>query len=663
LERVVHKYELQALALRTNNIYIQDKPVEIPKHDVEIFIDFECLPDESFFYLFGLVVCQAGKQDNFQFWASSNNDEESAWKDFVSVIAQYGNSPLFHYGSFENKAILTLGKRYETPTKTIVERLFNINTCIYGKLYFPVYSNSLKDICNYLGLTWSSPNASGLQSIVWRREYDQSKDDIYRDLLQTYNIEDCLNLKGLTEYLREIAANAAHSEQVRFADKEGGSMPESASDLSKQLSNILLSAHGDYEQKKIRLKNKDNVTTSTDDSGNNKKKRLISQGRKVNKVVQVRRGRICPNHPGEKLKPSQVEASQTIYDLKFTPRGVKKQITQYIGKKGFCVKCNKLFNPPQSRNLGNGKKYGHGFLVWVNYHRLAMRLPFKKIIQLIEDTFGERVAAATIQLMFMTLSDFFIDTERMILKQILKSPFVHMDETTINIKGASQYVWVITDGTHVIFKLSENREATIVHELLGGYKGVLCSDFYGGYDSVPCLQQKCWAHLIRDLNENLRKSPFDTEYENFVGAVGALIIPILQTVEKYGLKIWHLRKFRPNVDHFYEKFINNKVYASDATQTFQKRFMKYREKLFVFLDKDGIPWNNNAAERAIRHLAVQRKISGTFGKETAPHYLRLLSVTQTCRFQNKSLLQFLLSGEKDIDNFKGSKGLIGWRMH
>lgn len=662
LERVVHKYELQALALRTGNIYIQDKLAEIPKHDVEIFIDFECLPDESFFYLFGLVVCQAGKQENFQFWACSKNDEESAWKDFVSIITQYGNSPLFHYGSFENKAILILGKRHETSTKTIVERLFNINTCIYGKLYFPVYSNSLKDICNYLGLPWSSANASGLQSIVWRHEYDQSKDDIYRDLLQTYNIEDCLNLKGLMEYLRLIATNASHLEQVRFADKEGGSMPESASNISKQLSNILLSAHGIYEQKKIKLKNKGNVTTATDDSGDNKKKRLILQGRKVNKVVHVRQGRICPRHPGRKLKPTQIETSRTIFDLIFTTRGVKKNIIQYIGKKGNCTACCHKYDPPQIRKLGVGKMYGHGFIAWVSYQRLAMRLPFNKITQLVEDSFGEYVSQGTIVELFLNFSAFYSETERKLLKQILKSPFVHMDETTINIRGASQYVWVITDGTHVIFKLSENREATIVHELLGGYKGVLCSDFYGGYDSVPCLQQKCWAHLIRDLNENLRKSPFDTEFENFVSAVGTLITPILQAVEKYGLKIWHLRKFRSNVNIFYEKFINDKVYASDATQTFQKRFVKYKDKLFVFINVDGIPWNNNAAERALRHLAVQRKISGSFGKESTPHYLRLLSVTQTCRFQNKSLLQFLLSGEKDIDKFKGSKGLIGWRM-
>jgi hypothetical protein len=291
-----------------------------------------------------------------------------------------------------------------------------------------------------------------------------------------------------------------------------------------------------------------------------------------------------------------------------------------------------------------------------------MRLPLNKIVQLVEDSFGEQVNQSTISQQILKFSCFYLDTERMLLKRILKSPFVHMDETPINIRGSSQYVWVITDGIHVVFKLTENRESTIVHELLNGYTGVLCSDFYGGYDSVPCLQQKCWAHLIRDLNENLRKSPFDKEYENFVCAVGELITPILQAVEKYGLKTRHLRKFKLNVDSFYEKFINNNVYTSDTTQTFQKRFIKYREKLFVFLDIDGIPWNNNTAERASRHLAVQRKVSGSFGQESTPHYLRLLSVTQTCRFQNKSLLQFLLSGEKDIDEFKGRKGLIGWRM-
>ena len=57
-------------------------------------------------------------------------------------------------------------------------------------------------------------------------------------------------------------------------------------------------------------------------------------------------------------------------------------------------------------------------------------------------------------------------------------------------------------------------------------------------------------------------------------------------------------------------------------------------------------------ERAIRHLAVQRKISGSFFKRVAPHYLRLLAINQTCRFQEKSFLRFLLSAKKDVDQFK-----------
>ena len=64
------------------------------------------------------------------------------------------------------------------------------------------------------------------------------------------------------------------------------------------------------------------------------------------------------------------------------------------------------------------------------------------------------------------------------------------------------------------------------------------------------------------------------------------------------------------------------------------------------------PWNNNMAERAIRHLAVQRKISFTFHEGLIYQYLLLLGIMQTCRFQNKSLLKFFLSGEKDINQFK-----------
>ena len=237
----------------------------------------------------------------------------------------------------------------------------------------------------------------------------------------------------------------------------------------------------------------------------------------------------------------------------------------------------------------------------------------------------------------------------------VKSDFVHVDETKINIQGVDHYVWVFTDGKHVVFRMTETREADIVREVLAGYQGVLVSDFYPGYDSMPCRQQKCLVHLIRDINDDLWKAPFDKELEAFAVEVQALLVPILEAVDRYGLKARHLRKFLKDVERFYDKHIIGREYTSEPVRTFQKRFDRYRESLFTFLTQDGIPWENNMAERAIRQLAVQRKISDSFFKRVAPQYLLLLAISQTCRFQGKSFLKFLLSKETDLDSFRRTR--------
>jgi hypothetical protein len=192
---------------------------------------------------------------------------------------------------------------------------------------------------------------------------------------------------------------------------------------------------------------------------------------------------------------------------------------------------------------------------------------------------------------------------------------------------------VLTDGKRVVFKLTETREATFVHEFLSDYKGVLISDFYPGYDSVPCRQQKCWVHLIRDLNNDLLKAPFDTELENLVLEIKNLIVPIMECIQKYGLRQKNLQKFKKDVEKFYNNNITGRHFKSELVLTYQKRFVRYRERLFTFLEHNELPWHNNMAERAIRHIAKQREISRVFGESVTQDYLVLLGLRQTCRFK------------------------------
>lgn len=238
---------------------------------------------------------------------------------------------------------------------------------------------------------------------------------------------------------------------------------------------------------------------------------------------------------------------------------------------------------------------------------------------------------------------------------MLASPFIHADKTKINIQGMEEFVWVFTEGQHVVFRLTETREADIAHQFLQGYQGILISDFYGGYDGAECRQQKCLVHLVRDMNNDLWSAPFDREFEAFVAEVKNLFTPILESVRKYGLKARHLHKFKLHVDKFYIKNIEGKGHSNELVAKFQKCFQRYRQSLFLFLSIDGVPWHKNTAENAIRPLAVQRKISGTFYESVAPQYLVLLGIARTCKYKDKSFLKFLLSGEIDINAFKSGR--------
>ena len=63
------------------------------------------------------------------------------------------------------------------------------NPLIYTHIYFPTYSNGLKEVASYLGSTWTSSNASGIQSITWRKRWENTHDEAWRQKLIVYNLD------------------------------------------------------------------------------------------------------------------------------------------------------------------------------------------------------------------------------------------------------------------------------------------------------------------------------------------------------------------------------------------------------------------------------------------------------------------------------------------
>ena len=646
--------EIQALAIRTGKIYIQTLP-EIQRSDIELFLDMEGIPDQQFSYLIGLLIRDHQAITRHVFWADSTAEEESIWRMFVEKAKEYPDAPIYHYGNYEVRVIESLTKRFGPDVTSISKRLVNLNSQVYGKVYFPVRSNSLKMLGRFLSASWTEPNASGLQSLVWRYRWETGREEVYKQKLISYNAEDCQALRVLTEELARLRTDADSELNVDFVDQPKQNATALGSELHAALDHVLLYASFNYPKDRISFRPETDAAKRKGPGalkGHQAYERTVPLGRRT--VIRVASKRTCPKHKGERLQKSGKDVERVIVDLNFAKAGCRKMVIKYAGEKRYCPQCKQYYEPPSIKNLG-GQTFGHGFRAWAVYQRIVLRLPYRVITQAMEDLFHETASEASMVNFIKSFAKCYRRTESVLVKRLLESPFVHVDETRLNIRGVDHYVWVFTDGRHVVFRLTETRETPVVRDLLGGYQGVLVSDFYAGYDSLDCRQQKCWVHLIRDLNEDLWKFPFDEELQEFVSSVKDLIVPIIEGIHRWGLRAKHLRRFKKEVDRFYATVIEGREYAMDVTKKYQKRFVRYRESLFRFLDEDGIPWNNNTAERAIRHLAVQRKISGTFYPRGAVDYLELLGIAQTCRFQDKSFLKFLLSKEIDVDRFQSPR--------
>ena len=215
------------------------------------------------------------------------------------------------------------------------------------------------------------------------------------------------------------------------------------------------------------------------------------------------------------------------------------------------------------------------------------------------------------------------------------------------------YVWVFTNLEDVAFVYSETREARTPQDVLKDFRRVLVSDFYSAYDSIECAQQKCLIHLMWDLNADLCAQPFNEEMRGIAEQFARLVKPMIETVDRFGLKRHYLRKHRSSVHQFYDT-LSKQNYKSEVAAGYKKRFERNRGKLFTFLDHGGIPWNNNNAEHAIKALVRLRNcINGKSSVRGMRDYLVLLSISQTRRYRGASFLDFLRSGQKDIAAFTG----------
>jgi hypothetical protein len=154
---------------------------------------------------------------------------------------------------------------------------------------------------------------------------------------------------------------------------------------------------------------------------------------------------------------------------------------------------------------------------------------------------------------------------------------------------------------------------------------------------------------MRDINEDLHKNPFDEDLKDIARRFGSLLRGVVETIDSHGLTARRLGKHKQSAAGFVQYVIEMKC-ANEAGRALQKRIERNKDNLFTFLDYDGVPWNNNNAEHAVRAVVRLRNVIGQSTPKGHREYATLLSIQQTLRYRGLGFLDFLRSGRMEIDS-------------
>jgi predicted RecB family nuclease len=659
-KRERHHYALKALAIREKKLHIVGSP-EIKIVGTPVYLDVEGLPARGFYYLVGIRTKAGDSVVQHSLWADGPSDEGRIWREFLSKLMDIENPVLIHYGSFESVFLKQMCEKHGGPPNgsgaaKALESAVNLLSVIFGQIYFLTYSNGLKEIAGWLGFRWSYRDPSGLQSIVWRDEWEQARAPQMKERLITYNSEDCAALELVAH-----AAALACQERVGLASETTGRLEVVVADKLdskvtmwpkfttsiQSFEAINEAARWNYQRDRIYIR-----TDTELKKAERKKKSLVKRAVHISKAVVCEPLRVCPRCQRKGTQTFRT-ITKRLQDLRFSRAGVTGWVVKYQFQVFWCPACRAF--TPWPKEFWDRSTYGRNLAAFSIFEVIELCVSQRSVTETLNRLFGFQMDEIVVRRFKERGAEYYRETRKKILAEMVDGNVIHADETRIRLHGKTAYVWVFTTFREVVYFYAETREGSLVQAALDGFKGVLVSDFYAAYDSIPCAQQKCMLHLMRDLNDAVLDNPYDESIKAIATAFAELLRGIVETIDRCGLKRRFLRKHLVDVARFYKR-ISKAGHLSAAASKWKARLDTEREKLFTFLSHDGVPWNNNNAEHAIKAFArLRRTIEGLSTPKGIEEYLILLSVCQTCKYSGLDFLGFLRSGETDINTFAASQ--------
>src|SRR6059058_5227372 len=300
--------------------------------------------------------------------------------------------------------------------------------------------------------------------------------------------------------------------------------------------------------------------------------------------------------------------------------------------------------------------FGPHLTALIAYWTVVCRVPRRLVEAMLADVLGLEISLGSTQKAWEEVSQAVEQPCQQWQEQLPREAVRNVDETGWRSNGDKRWIWTFGAKQFVFYAVASTRSAAVLVALLGTvFRGILCCDRLPVYFSYHSgRMQLCWAHLKRDIlgiAEDARSRSAQQFGRDALAVVARLF------------RLWYrfrgylrdrrgnpqpinrrqlLRKSIPLQKKLFALAETHLDHANKEVRNLATALYVHCERLFTFLEVKGVEPTKNGAERALRTAVQWRKIC--FGNRSRSGEIataRLLTVTQTCKRQQRHVLGYL----------------------
>jgi transposase len=324
-----------------------------------------------------------------------------------------------------------------------------------------------------------------------------------------------------------------------------------------------------------------------------------------------------------------------------------------------CPKCGAITKAVFPEGIAAPVQYGPALGAVGVYLTQQQLLPYRRACETIEDLLGPAMTTGTLKALVERCAEHLQPVEDQIKEALREAEIRHQDETGLYVMGKRFWMHVTATSqlTHYGVHAKRGREALDTIGLMSGFTGISVHDGWATYWQYGTRHALCNVHHLRELTflyeeqqqawalemktlllwmQQAKQQAQDTGREHLDP------VELADWKARYGTLLQEGWQANPQAPPCPEEKPKRGRRKQSATRNLLARLTTHQDAVLLFLEHFAVPFDNSQAERDIRMVKVQQKVSGGFRSLAgAQAFCRIRGYLSTLRKQGMQVLTAL----------------------